>query len=433
MSIVNPTAIRFALVMLLVCAGAGELPGQSSGAEERQGASQARQDIRAARRPAAADKQIDREGLNLPGRQDRNVPVYVQPLEGTVDPDTYMVGPGDQFLIFFWSAQETGYQVAISPEGKMVIPTIGTLDMRGKTLVEARDMIQSAGSKKYVNARIEATLVWLRSVRVHVAGQVLSPGTFEVNTVTRVSDLIAEAGGLTSWGHERGIELRHQDGSVEAADLYQFKKHGILTANPFVRGGDVVFVPSIDLSTATVQVAGLVNDPGIYQITSGESLQDFLLRVDAFSRRTDLGSAYIIRGQEGDSPVHLPIFPYLKEKQNGSALFTLQDGDVIMIPERQEDVYVVGSVQYPGRYPYIPGLKMRDYIGYAGSMNQASSPRKARLIRKSSEDEAKGLDLPVYPGDTVFVPRNVEFGVREVAAILSTVASFLIAIAAIRR
>ena len=111
----------------------------------------------------------------------------------------------------------------------------------------------------------------------------------------------------------------------------------------------------------------------------------------------------------------------------------LEDGDIIMVPRRIEDVYVIGAVQFPGAHPYIPGLKVRDYIGFAGSMNQATPPKKARLIRKDSREEEKGLDLPVNPGDTVFVPRQQDSTVREAAVILATVANIIIAVAAITR
>ena len=118
----------------------------------------------------------------------------------------------------------------------------------------------------------------------------------------------------------------------------------------------------------------------IYQIDAGETVHEFLLRVDAFSRRTDLKNVYIIRSDSSGVSRNIPVFPYLDDRSNGKTSLQLQDGDVVMVPRRAEDVYVLGAVQYPGPHPYIPDLKVRDYIGLAGSMNQATPPKKAKLI-----------------------------------------------------
>jgi protein involved in polysaccharide export with SLBB domain len=235
------------------------------------------------------------------------------------------------------------------------------------------------------------------------------------------------AGGLTSWAYDRELQVRHLDGSTDTVDLYAYKKLGDLSANPFLRGGDVIFVPGIDLNKPSVTVEGLVNDPGSYQIQPGETLKDVLLRVDALSRRTDLEGAYLERSENGETK-RIPIFPYLRNMGNGHSQLLLQDGDVLKIGQRLEDVYVIGSVQYPGPYPYVPGLTVRDYIGFGGSMNQAASPKKTKLLRKGSQQEEVGLDVTVGTGDTIFVPKNAEFRVGEIASVLSALATTILVI-----
>ncbi|MFQ5772373.1 MAG: hypothetical protein ACE5HX_17690, partial [bacterium] len=82
-----------------------------------------------------------------------------------------------------------------------------------------------------------------------------------------------------------------------------------------MRGGDVIYVPSINLTQATVRVEGLVNDPGIYQLTENETLTDFLLRIDALSRRVDLKNAYIERKSAANQGSEIiPIFAYLDKQ-----------------------------------------------------------------------------------------------------------------------
>lgn len=355
-----------------------------------------------------------------------------QALEGAIDPSTYLVGPGDRFWITILSTLENSIPAQVSPEGKLVIQTVGTLDVNGKTLAEVQTLVAQEASAKYRNAVISVHLAGVRQIRVHVTGQVLRPGPYDALAVYRVADIIALAGGLTSWAFERGIQVRHLDGTTDTVDLYQYKKLGDLDANLVLRGGDLVHVPAINLTQATVRVEGAINDPGTYQLAQNETISDFLLRVDALTRRADLANVYIERrrGTEGHVDI-IAVFPYLSGYGNGHSELALQDGDVIMVPQRQEDVYVIGAVQYPGTYPYMPNSTVQDYVGFAGGMFQAANPSKARVIRHDSKKEERGKDKPVGPGDTVYVPKKVEFGVREVAMIAGQISSILIALSAV--
>jgi protein involved in polysaccharide export with SLBB domain len=414
---------------------ANPLPAQNSLTNEQLNANEERKDKGITIRSSFDEDKLRKELENQPLvdlKQDLQLGIL--PMETAVDPDSYIVGAGDHFMITIWSAMENSANAVVTPEGTLIIPTIGNVRVEGKKLSEVQKLVQKAGSEKYLDSRIDATLIRLRSVRVHVTGQVIIPGTYNAYAVHRVSDLIQQAGGLTSWAHERGIEIRHPDGTMDIFDLSRFKKQGVLDANLFVRGGDVIFVPTIDVSKATVRVEGMVSDAGVYQISPDENINDFLLRVDGFSRRTDIRNAYIVRSDSGNGTQNIPVFPYLDDNiSNGTEVLVLQDGDLIMVPRRTEDVYVIGAVQYPGPHPYIPGLKVRDYLGFAGSMNQATPPGNARLIRRESENQEKGLDHLVKPGDTVFVPRQRESTIREAATVLATVANIIIAIAAITR
>ncbi len=375
---------------------------------------------------------FDRDDLTSQPLADTDLLFDMQALETSIDPNTYIVGPGDQFLINIWSTMEANFKTAVTPEGKLIIPTIGTLVVDGKTLIEVQKMVREAGDKKYLQSKINANLIMLRTFRVHVTGQVHNPGPYAALAVYRVSDIIEQAGGLTTWGFERAIQVRHSDGVVDKIDLHQYKKLGNLDANIYLKGGDVIFVPAIDLTQATVRVDGRVNDPGIYEIAENETLKDLLLRVDALNRRVDLRNAYIERTSAGNSAVEIiPIFPYLENKGNGYTDFYLNDGDVIILPQRNEDVYVIGAVRNPGAYPFIPKLKVQDYVGFAGSTENGVHLTKCKVIRYGSQIQEKGADLLVEPGDTVFVPRRTEFGVNEITSIVATIMSVIISMKAV--
>ncbi|MFQ5605282.1 MAG: SLBB domain-containing protein [bacterium] len=355
-----------------------------------------------------------------------------QSLEAAIDPDTYIVGPGDQFLINIWSTMEAGLHTMVTPEGKLIIPTIGTLNVDGKSLREVQKMVSQAGAKKYVQSTISANLIQVRSFRVHVTGQVRNPGPYSALAVNRVSDIINLAGGFTNWGFERAIEVRHLNGRTDIVDLYQYTKLGNLNTNIYVQGGDVIYVPSIKFTQATVQIEGRVRDPGTYQLVEKETLLDFLLRVNALNRRADLHHAYIERrNADNPDPEIIPLFPFLENQSNGTSNFYLEDGDVILVPQRYEDVFVIGAVRNPGAFPYVPGLAVRDYVGLAGSHELAVDLSKSKIIRRGGTEQLKGANIAVEPGDTVFVPKRNEFGIREITLIVGQATSIIIALKAV--
>ena len=336
---------------------------------------------------------LDKDKLDLFKQKERRLPfdLEAQALEGAIDPAAYIVGPGDLFFITIWSTLENSIPAQVSPEGTLIMPTIGALPVDGKTLAEVQKLVEQEARGKYINSTISVSLARVRQIRVHVTGQVINPGPYQALAVHRVTDIIEQAGGLTSWAFERGIELRHLDGTTEVIDLYLYQKLGHLNANLLLRGGDVIHVPAINLTQATVRVEGTVNDPGTYQLAQGETIKDFLLRVDALTRRADIRNVFVERKSNSNGQVEvIPVFPYLNGQGNGHADLVLHDGDVIKVPQRTEDVYVIGAVQQPGTYPYIPGLTVQDYVGLPAACISQPVPIKPGSSDTTAEKKKRG-------------------------------------------
>ena len=62
-------------------------------------------------------------------------------MDGPVDPKEYIVGPGDIFSVSIWSAVPLNFQVPVTPEGSVVIPTVNEVMISGKTLEEAKKLV----------------------------------------------------------------------------------------------------------------------------------------------------------------------------------------------------------------------------------------------------------------------------------------------------
>jgi len=350
-------------------------------------------------------------------------------LEGAVNPESYLVGPGDIFSFNIWGAMEMRIPLVVTPEGKLPIPSVGEIDVNGIPLTDVQKQVLEKAAPFYENSKITLNLESLRFFRVHVVGEVNYPGTYIAQAVSRVSDLLIEAGDLTDRGWSRAIELRHINGKVDTCDIAAFKQTGDLQSVPFVNGGDVVFVPSIDFNRDWVQVEGDIKAGGRYQIQANENLYAFLQRIRALNSSTNLSDIMVMRDEsQNKDKKHPPwIFPFQQSSLENK--FHLQRGDRVVLPSQY--VYVKGAVRNPGAYPYTVNLKAKDYAGMAGGDYQSGTIQGAKVLHVRTGKTEKGPDAIVEPGDVVDLPQNWGNRLRNYLTIISTITSMVLAAKAV--
>lgn len=343
-------------------------------------------------------------------------------LEKSIDPNTYVVGPGDLFFFNVWGAMEMQTPVAVSPEGKLTIPSVGEVDVDSLTLTETKSVVYQQAKPFYENSEISLTLETLRYFRVHVVGAVEFPGTYVANPTSRISEMIEEAGGISGWANRSCIELRTLNGDTAFFNLSAFKATGDLSSDLFVHGGDVVFVPPISPSAPTVMVEGDFKKGGRYPILDDETIYDFLVRIGPFSRSVNLSQVSVIRSGREEKTIYKPF-------SSGPSDLRLEENDRVVIPS--DFVYVKGAVQNPGAYPFVANLTARDYAGMAGGMYQSTSITGVKVYNQYTGKTKRGPETLVEAGDVVDLPQSWGLRFRDMATVLSTVTSALLAARAI--
>ena len=343
-------------------------------------------------------------------------------LEKAVDPDTYVVGPGDIFSFNVWGAMEMQIPVVVSPEGKLTIPSVGEVDVDGLILTDVKTAVLERAKPYYEKSDISLTLETLRYFRVHVTGAVEFPGTYVANPTSRISELIEEAGGVSGWANKARIELRKTDGDTACFNLSAFQATGELSADLFVHGGDVIFVPPIALDSRTVMVEGDFKKGGWYPVLENETIYDFLIRIGPFSRSANLADVSIIRRVQDKIQISKPF-------RNGKQDMLLQEDDRIVIPS--DFVYVKGAVLNPGAYPFVANLTARDYAGMAGGAYQSTSINGVKVYNRYTGKTRRGPEIIVEAGDVVDLPQSWGNRFRDLAQVVSAMASAFIAARAI--
>ena len=69
--------------------------------------------------------------------------VEMEPSEGILDPNEYMIGPGDNIFISVSGIEEQNFNLIVNHEGFLYIPRVGIVDLRNKSLKDAKSTITS--------------------------------------------------------------------------------------------------------------------------------------------------------------------------------------------------------------------------------------------------------------------------------------------------
>jgi len=114
--------------------------------------------------------------------------------------------------------------------------------------------------------------------------------------------------------------------------------------------------------------------------------------------------------------------------------FIVKEGDVIIVPEKQDMVFVFGQVVNPGYFPFSKGNNIKQYVAAAGGLTeQAKDLEDASIIKGNNRAWYKPTEIiSIEPGDFIYVPKEIprDFGyylqqVGSASSILATVVTLV--------
>lgn len=320
-------------------------------------------------------------------------------MEREIEPEKYILGPGDELAISIITAKPKHYELTISPEGALLIPGIGKIDLKNKTLTDANILIENLIKKNLNPTEVFITLQKIRQFKVTVSGYVVRNGIYPATPADRVSEVIDKAGGLRREASWRNIILLKANGKQLNIDLMKYYFLGDETANPFVSGGDKIIVPEIN-EKSIIGLYGDVINKGLFEYKEGDSLSTLLRFGLSFMESAFLDSVeYYAANKTGFVTKYIDL-SYLKDKNLSTTSFVndfpLNSGDRVFIrsiPKWRKLEYVVikGEVNFPGYYA-IEEKKDRvsDLIKRAGGFTNEAA---VEFIEYISQNELEKPDL----------------------------------------
>lgn len=363
-----------------------------------------------------------------------------QALSRAVVPDEYILGPGDGLTVTLWGEYDDTYVVAVTPDGKISLPTIGVLKVTGLSLVQAENLINTEVKRFYRNVNSGLSLTSLRVFQVLVLGEVLKPGTYLATPVKRVSEVIDQAGGVQPGGSQREIQLKRNGRVFSTVDLAGFFRNVSEFANPFLRDGDVIYVPPmgdmrvwIYLSEANSQSGGGARGlresliPYLVEIREGDRLSSVITAVGGVSPWWELESVFVEREMnfpKGTLTIPLNLRSYFLENDETQNV-VLESGDHIYIPSSVRRVVVGGAVNAPGVFVYLPGKSAEDYLLEAGGPKVTAELSRSFIKRVDGSVEPYIGTVELNNGDTIVILERIFKTWTDYVALVGTITGFI--------
>ncbi len=333
---------------------------------------------------AAATMVAGDPGASIPANASIVGSVDVPAFAGRVDPDTYRVGPGDEFA--FRSSDLLDPKILrVGPTGEIILPDAGSIAVAGLTLREmegrAREIL-----RPFVRGKGFVLILHRpRRFRAVVVGDVNRPGAVLVQAPVRASDAIEAAGGVGAGGARRGIVVRRGADSLWV-DLVRFERIGDLSANPLVFETDVIVVPP---GSRRVEISGAVAHPGWYDLVPGDRASTLItlaggLQAHASDDRITL-SRETAPGHRDEIVVAAPGVG----GENDAGNPALEPGDRLFVPQRAHwregaRSTILGEVSLPGPYGIVDGVdRLGSLITRAGGFTAWADSAAIRIERSS--------------------------------------------------
>ena len=189
----------------------------------------------------------------------------------------YRLGPGDAIGVQVFQSPDLSVDARVSENGVISYPLVGSVQLGGLSIAEAEkkiaDALRSGGFVR--SPQVNIILRQVRGNQVAVLGQVNRPGRFPLETFnTRVSDMLAAAGGVTPGGDDVLILTGQRQGQafrrvidIPGLFLNQKPEEDVVLA-----GGDTLYVNKAPV----FYIYGQAQRPGPYRIERGMTVMQAL-------------------------------------------------------------------------------------------------------------------------------------------------------------
>jgi polysaccharide export outer membrane protein len=229
-----------------------------------------------------------------------------RPTSAGGDDGTYKLGPRDQLRIEVWNQADIEYEwrpVTVSDEGTISLPLLDSVKVGGITVTEAIAKLTKLYDAFIISPQVFIQIVEYNSRIAMVTGEVKSSGPYPLKSEMTLTELLAQAGGVTSKASKYVRLVRQRPGSSDGApevrdvDLDRIAA-GDARENIKIQPGDEVMVlPNKNI----VYVTGAVKAEGYVEFEDGMTAQQAVILAGGLAEGAAAGRTRVFRQANGQT------------------------------------------------------------------------------------------------------------------------------------
>jgi polysaccharide export outer membrane protein len=315
-------------------------------------------------------------------------------------PQDYQIGAGDTLKVSVYENPDLATEARVLQNGQIRFPLIELVTVGGLTVDQAEDQIAAKlrDGNFILHPHVSIAITSYRSQQVSVLGYVGKPGLYPLEKPTKLSDLLANVGGIQPSGADE-IVIQRGEGKQHvrlAIDQNRAFLDGEVSQDIAIQAGDIVFVPK----AAVFYIQGEVGRPGPFRVERNMTVHQALSAAGGAGPRGSERSIKIKRrNAKGEQEIHVA---QLDE--------AVQADDVLTVDLWQ--FYIYGEVQRPGPYRVDPHLTLQQALVIGGGATARGNNKGLRVFRRKATGEIEALDDlkltdSVLPDDVIYVKERL--------------------------
>ena len=311
-------------------------------------------------------------------------------------PNNYVLGTNDQLIIDLYGIYQDRFTTTVSPDGYVRIDKggIGLIYVSGLSIEQAKDRIKNRMIKSYValgganpQATLSISLGNIRSIKVNVLGEVVSPGTYTMPSLATILNVLYQCGGPNEIGSFRKIQLIRQNRVVANFDFYDVLLNGFSKQNLLLQDQDILKIPPYQ---NRVIIQGAVKRSQIFELEPNENLDKLIEYAGGFNPKAYTNKLNVHRNTEKDRKI-------VGVEKADFAKFKIADGDSVVVNqllERYENrVNIEGSVFRPGEYSITENKTLSDLIKSAEGLKEDALTGRISIERTNADLSIENISV----------------------------------------
>jgi protein involved in polysaccharide export with SLBB domain len=327
-----------------------------------------------------------------------NPALTFEPNANLATPRDYTIGPGDELMVYIYGYSQMRYTLLVNSDGFVFLEksVAGAVQLSGRTIEQAQKELIQRLQPHFLNLGmpgssastfLQITLGRNRTIRVQILGEVVTPGTYTISSLSTALNALYNAGGPNEIGTFRDVRVVRRNSVIAHLDLYELILKGSLPSDIRLQDNDVVQVSPYQ---KRIDLQGNFKRPAFYELLPNEKLNK---AIDFAGGFTD--NAYTDRLKiYGNTSKEKKITDVLADQFDK---YVPKNGDVMaaeaILARFENMVTINGSVYRPGAFSLDQNKTLLQLIKNADGLKGDAFIGRVNVVRTREDLSVDNISI----------------------------------------